>query len=210
MPNKKSISHTAFCVRRICVVLLTERISLYTCSKYSGSTKSVLFRRMRSANAICSTASLTIPSGFSSRRCSRQCLASTTVRMPSSTILFCTNSSAKKVWTTGAGSARPVVSMMMPSSGLPLPAVCLWSFFKPAMRSPLTVQQMQPLFISMMFSSVTELFVFNNLSSIPTSPNSFSMMAIFLPWLSWRMWFNSVVLPAPRKPVMIVTGVLLC
>ena len=33
-----------------------------------------------------------------------------------------------------------------------LPVVCLWSFFRPAMRSPRTVQQMQPLFISMMFS----------------------------------------------------------
>lgn len=30
-----------------------------------------------------------------------------------------TNSSAKKVWATGAGSAKPVVSMMMPSKGLP-------------------------------------------------------------------------------------------
>mmetsp|Transcript_80760 Transcript_80760/g.254846 ORF Transcript_80760/g.254846 Transcript_80760/m.254846 type:complete len:254 (+) Transcript_80760:1049-1810(+) len=97
--------------------------------------------------------------------------------------------------------------MMMPSRGLPLPVVCLWSFFRPAMRSPRTVQQMQPLFISIMFSSVTLLLELSSLSSMPTSPNSFSMTAIFLPWFACRMWLSSVVFPAPRKPVMIVVGV---
>ena len=33
------------------------------------------------------------------------------------------------------------------------PVVCLCNFLRPAIRSPLTVQQIQPLFISMMFSS---------------------------------------------------------
>src|SRR6478752_4947308 len=32
------------------------------------------------------------------------------------------------------------------------------------------------------------------------------MTAIRLPWLAVRMWFRSVVLPAPRKPVKTVTG----
>mmetsp|Transcript_109266 Transcript_109266/g.309119 ORF Transcript_109266/g.309119 Transcript_109266/m.309119 type:complete len:367 (-) Transcript_109266:8-1108(-) len=198
-----------FCVRFMWAVLLMMRSSAWTSSRYSGETRSVLFRRIRSAKATCSTASLTTPFGFSSLRCSMQCLASTTVSTPSRTMWLCTKSSAKNVCATGAGSARPVVSMMMPSRGLPLPAVCLWSFFSPTMRSPRTVQQMQPLFISMMFSSVTLLFVLSSASSIPISPNSFSMTAIRLPWFSSRMWFSSVVLPAPRKPVMMVVGTLL-
>ena len=45
-----------------------------------------------------------------------------------------------------------------------------------------------------------------SLSSIDVSPNSFSMMAIFLPCVAVRMWLSSVVLPEPRKPVRMVTG----
>jgi len=43
---------------------------------------------------------------------------------------------------------------------------------------------------------------------MPTSPNSFSMTAIFLPWFPVRMWLTRVVLPAPRNPVMMETGIL--
>mmetsp|Transcript_92791 Transcript_92791/g.289301 ORF Transcript_92791/g.289301 Transcript_92791/m.289301 type:complete len:321 (+) Transcript_92791:660-1622(+) len=208
MPKMKSMSTSELRVRLIWAVLLIALSSSWTSSAYSSLTRSSLFSRMRSANATCSTASLTMPSGFSSFRCSNTCLTSTTVRMPSSDMCPCTKSSAKKVCATGAGSAKPVVSMMMPSRGFPLPAVFLYSFFRPAMRSPRTVQQTQPLFISMMFSSVTELLLLMSFSSIPTSPNSFSMTAIFLPWFASRMWLSSVVFPAPRKPVMIVVGVL--
>ncbi len=39
------------------------------------------------------------------------------------------------------------------------------------------------------------------------APNSFSMMAMRFPcFLSDRMWFSSVVLPLPRKPVMTWRG----
>ncbi len=41
---------------------------------------------------------------------------------------------------------------------------------------------------------------------MPTSPNSFSMTAIRRPCSAVRMWFNRVVLPDPRKPVITVTG----
>mmetsp|Transcript_56823 Transcript_56823/g.114078 ORF Transcript_56823/g.114078 Transcript_56823/m.114078 type:complete len:267 (-) Transcript_56823:49-849(-) len=208
MPRMKSISTCEFCVRRMCAVLLMARISSWRSSRYSALTRSVLFSRMRSAKATCSTASLTTPSGFSSFKCSKMCFESTTVRMPSKAMLPCTKSSAKKVCATGAGSARPVVSMMIPSKGLPLPVVCLCSFLRPAIRSPRTVQQMQPLFISMIFSSVTAvLLVFSKALSMPTSPNSFSMTAIFFPCISCRIWFNKVVFPAPKKPVMMVVGV---
>src|SRR5690606_948195 len=42
-----------------------------------------------------------------------------------------------------------------------------------------------------------------------SGPNSFSMTAIFWPWFSVRMRLSSVVLPAPRKPVSMVTGTIL-
>ena len=35
---------------------------------------------------------------------------------------------------------------------------------------------------------------------------SFSITAIFLPWLAVRMWLRSVVFPLPRYPVKTVTG----
>ena len=44
---------------------------------------------------------------------------------------------------------------------------------------------------------------------MPSSPNSFSITAIRWPWCSLRMRLSSVVLPAPRKPVRIVTGTML-
>mmetsp|Transcript_58556 Transcript_58556/g.69849 ORF Transcript_58556/g.69849 Transcript_58556/m.69849 type:complete len:104 (+) Transcript_58556:1093-1404(+) len=47
-------------------------------------------------------------------------------------------------------------------------------------------------------------------SSMPTSPNSFSMTANFMPWVwSFRMWLRSVVLPLPKNPVRTVTGIVL-
>ena len=97
--------------------------------------------------------------------------------MPSSRANALIASSTKKVCATGAGSASPVVSMIT------------WStfFFRFAIasnawiRSPRTVQQMQPLFISKISSSELNL-PFTSASSTPTSPNSFSITAILRPW----------------------------
>ena len=61
-------------------------------------------------------------------------------------------------------------------------------------RSPRTVQQTQPLFISNTSSSAPMI----RSLSMPISPNSLTMTAYFLPWFSDRMRFSSVVLPAPR------------
>src|SRR5690242_9324645 len=69
-------------------------------------------------------------------------------------------------------------------------------------RSPRTVQQMQPLLVSNSSSSAP---ITSSLST-PTSPNSFSMTAMRLPWFSDRIRLRSVVLPEPRKPVSTVTG----
>ena len=68
----------------------------------------------------------------------------------------------------------------MPSSA-PL-AVRAASFSSTATRSWRTEQHMQPLSTSTMSSSVLNLlFLASSLSSIAVSPNSFSMIAIFLP-----------------------------
>ncbi len=99
-------------------------------------------------------------------------------------------SSMKKVCATGAGSASPVVSTMM-ASNLPLRRI------SPSMmrtRSPRTVQQMQPLFISNTSSSAPT----TSSLSMPISPNSLTMTAYFCPCGSDRMRLSSVVLPAPR------------
>mmetsp|Transcript_34026 Transcript_34026/g.59198 ORF Transcript_34026/g.59198 Transcript_34026/m.59198 type:complete len:228 (-) Transcript_34026:53-736(-) len=98
--------------------------------------------------------------------------------------------------------------MSTPSRALPCFTEFLMSFFKPLMRSPRTVQQMQPLFISTMFSSSAIDPPFTKLSSMPTSPNSFSIIAMRLPWCAERMWFSNVVFPLPRNPVSTETGTL--
>ena len=143
-----------------------------------------MFSTITSAKAICASAS-----ALSIRRMGRF-LASTTVTIASSRVRAFTPSSTKKVWATGAGLARPVVSMMMPSN---LPR----RFIRPLtmrIRSPRTVQQMQPLFISNTSSSVS----MTRSLSTPSSPNSLITTAYLRPWFSDRMRFSSVVLPAPR------------
>mmetsp|Transcript_14006 Transcript_14006/g.41741 ORF Transcript_14006/g.41741 Transcript_14006/m.41741 type:complete len:300 (-) Transcript_14006:86-985(-) len=173
----------------------------------SSGTRSILFSKRRSAKATCSSASFSAPSGFSSSRCCSMCLASTSVTMPSSSKTAEISSSTKKVCATGAGSAMPVVSMMMASSALPDSWRAL-SFLSTMAKSARTVQQMQPFIISMSSSPSTRLamFFWRSASSMPTSPNSFSITAMVLPCSAVRMWLSSVVLPLPRKPVSTVTG----
>src|SRR5690349_1341934 len=70
-------------------------------------------------------------------------------------------------------------------------------FIRPSttrMRSPRTVQQTQPLFISNTSSSDSTM----RSPSMPISPNSFTTTAYFLPCASDRMRLRRVVLPAPR------------
>mmetsp|Transcript_32876 Transcript_32876/g.94571 ORF Transcript_32876/g.94571 Transcript_32876/m.94571 type:complete len:282 (-) Transcript_32876:341-1186(-) len=208
MPKMKSMSTSLYLQRLICTPSLIILMRLSTSSKSASDTRSHLFSKILSAKATCSTASFSTPSGFSSSKCMIKCLASATVKMPSRHNFCCTKSSAKNVCATGAGSANPVVSMMTASRGLLFFCAFLTIFLRPMMRSPRTVQQMQPLFISTMFSSVVRGPASMSESSMPTSPNSFSMTAIRLPWFSFKMRFKSVVLPAPRKPVITVTGIL--
>mmetsp|Transcript_14003 Transcript_14003/g.41731 ORF Transcript_14003/g.41731 Transcript_14003/m.41731 type:complete len:259 (-) Transcript_14003:56-832(-) len=208
MPSTWSTETDDCSDRRMGANLLMSRRRPSTRLRSASSTRSVLFSTRRSAKATCSTASFSAPSGFSSSRCCSTCLASTSVTMPSSSQKSLTPSSTKNVWATGAGSARPVVSMTIASSFRPLSARAA-SFFSTSTRSWRTVQQMHPFIISMTSSSVCVCRLgFRSASSMPTSPNSFSITAIFLPCFALRMWFSSVVLPLPRKPVRIVTGTL--
>ena len=137
------------------------------------------------------------------------CLASTSVMMPSSRAKAATLGSTKNVCATGAGSAMPVVSMTIPSN-FKVPACTRFaSLSNTTTKSWRTVQQMQPFIISMISSSACiRVFFFSKSSSMPTSPNSFSITANFLPCCCVRMWFSNVVLPEPRNPVSTVTGTL--
>mmetsp|Transcript_23858 Transcript_23858/g.73447 ORF Transcript_23858/g.73447 Transcript_23858/m.73447 type:complete len:268 (-) Transcript_23858:72-875(-) len=176
------------CVRKTDAEWFMPLIFFSSFSRYSFSTKSVLLRRMRSANAICSTASFSTPSGLTSSKCSMACFESTTVTMPSRRKRSDMSSSTKNVCATGAGSARPVVSMIT-ASNWPLRFVP--SSFSTLTRSLRTVQHTQPFIISMIWSS---LLCFKTPSSTPTSPNSFSMIANLNPWsMELRISFTSVV-----------------
>ena len=70
-------------------------------------------------------------------------------------------------------------------------------------RSSRIVQQTQPLFSWMICSLVSCTRISLSMFS---SPNSFSMTAIFWPWASVSTRLSSVVLPEPRKPVRMVAG----
>src|SRR5687767_2521823 len=64
-------------------------------------------------------------------------------------------------------------------------------------------QHTQPLVSSRISSSAD----MTSSESMLISPNSFSITAMRWPCFCVRMWLSSVVLPAPRKPVRIVTGI---
>src|SRR6202000_797227 len=73
-----------------------------------------------------------------------------------------------------------------------------------------TVQQMQPLASSTMFSSgqLASAQDFKISPSTPSLPNSLTSTASFRPLALVMRCRISVVLPEPRKPVMTVTGIL--
>mmetsp|Transcript_4396 Transcript_4396/g.11255 ORF Transcript_4396/g.11255 Transcript_4396/m.11255 type:complete len:230 (+) Transcript_4396:1008-1697(+) len=170
------------CDRTIGANLLMLRSRSSTRFRSASETRSILLRMMRSAKATCSTASFSAPSGFSSSKCCSTCFASTMVMIPSNWAKFFTAGSTKNVWATGAGSANPVVSMTMPSSWSVPAATRSASFFNTTTKSWRTVQHTQPFIISTSSSlACIVVFFLSRASSMPTSPNSFSMTAIFFP-----------------------------
>mmetsp|Transcript_9361 Transcript_9361/g.24199 ORF Transcript_9361/g.24199 Transcript_9361/m.24199 type:complete len:278 (+) Transcript_9361:279-1112(+) len=175
-PSTASMPTAALVQRMMGAYLLSVRSRASTRPSSSSSTRSILLSSSRSAKTTCSTASFSAPSGFSSSRCCTTCFASTSVMMPSRRAYSFIDSSMKKVCATGAGSAIPVVSMIIPSSF----SLRLRSLLRMRIRSPRTVQHMHPLFISKISSLVSKRF-FTSASSTPTSPNSFSITASFFP-----------------------------
>mmetsp|Transcript_10004 Transcript_10004/g.36345 ORF Transcript_10004/g.36345 Transcript_10004/m.36345 type:complete len:214 (+) Transcript_10004:703-1344(+) len=172
-----------------------------TSSSRLSFTRSILFSKILSANATCCTASFTAPSGFSSAKCRPMCFASARHRIESILYASAISGLMKNVNATGAGSARPVVSMMTWSNFF----ARSFSVRSALTKSPRTVQHTHPLSIVMMFS-FSLIFSPTSASSMDTAPNSFSMTAMSFPWSPFRMWFTRVVFPAPRNPVTIVTG----
>mmetsp|Transcript_5386 Transcript_5386/g.16066 ORF Transcript_5386/g.16066 Transcript_5386/m.16066 type:complete len:274 (-) Transcript_5386:21-842(-) len=208
IPRTWSGETSDFVERTIGANLLIERRRVSTAFKSSSlGTRSHLFRMSLSAKATCSTLSFSAPSGFSSSKCCTMCFASTKVTIPSNWQNDAISSSTKNVCATGAGSAMPVVSMTMASIGFPDSCV-FFSFLSTTAKSARTVQQMQPFIISKSSSPSTWFLMLfaSKASSMPTSPNSFSMTAILFPCCFVRMWLSRVVFPLPRKPVRTVTG----
>ena len=166
--------------------------------KTAALNMSLLVMKMRSASAICLTAS-----GWCSSWC-RPCSASIKVTTPSKRYCAASRVSLTKVCTTGAGSARPVVSMTTRSKSTISPAR-RWanSSRKVSCMSVRTEQQMQPLASRVMFSDdmVTRSW------SMPISPISLITTATRRMSGCLTSLEISVVLPLPRKPVMRVTGI---
>ena len=108
--------------------------------------------------------------------------------------------------TSGFGRARPEVSIRMCSGGFGRSR----SFVRAGTKSSATVQQMQPLGSSTMSSSVQPLMPQPSMNepSKPISPNSLTSTARRRPSAFCRRLRTSVVLPAPRKPVTMVQGIL--
>ena len=127
-----------------------------------------------------------------------------TTAMTPSTVTRVRMSGQLKAWTSGFGSAKPEVSITIWSGGSGRSSsVCIVG-----RNSSATVQQMQPLASSMMLPSaqLASPQPLRISPSMPTSPNSLMTSARRLPFAVRRRWRMSVVLPAPRKPVMMVTG----
>mmetsp|Transcript_47718 Transcript_47718/g.116156 ORF Transcript_47718/g.116156 Transcript_47718/m.116156 type:complete len:284 (+) Transcript_47718:345-1196(+) len=182
IPRSSSRFTREFWHSMILAVTLMDRRSFRTLDFSSGVTRSILLSRILSAKATCCTASLTTPSARTSSRCCLMCLESTRHRIASMRNAIPTSGRELNVKATGAGSAMPVVSMMTAS---------YFSFLRERVwnaltRSPLTVQHTHPLSIEITSSLACRLSV-TRLLSMLTSPNSFSMTAIFLPCLSCRM-----------------------
>src|SRR5271166_3969926 len=144
-------------------------------------------------------------SGSSAKRPSATAAASTTATTPS-TVSFVRKSGQSKAFTSGFGRASPEVSITM-WSGLGSRAS---NALTAGAKSSATVQQMHPLASSMIASrgQASSAQPLSRSPSTPTSPNSLMMSASRRPPAWLRIWRMRVVLPAPRKPVTMVTGVL--
>mmetsp|Transcript_36566 Transcript_36566/g.85480 ORF Transcript_36566/g.85480 Transcript_36566/m.85480 type:complete len:217 (+) Transcript_36566:574-1224(+) len=176
MPNSRLGSTTDIFVSMISDLAFSVRIAVRTFALVTSLTRSVLFKRILSANASCRWVSFMEPSSFTSPRCCMTYCASTTVTTPSISTWDEMSWSRKNVWITGEGSAIPVVSIRMQSNS----SLRSIRRLTTGIRSPRTLQQMQPLIISMI-SVLVSSFIVTRSASMSTAPYSFSMMANFMP-----------------------------
>mmetsp|Transcript_49752 Transcript_49752/g.115438 ORF Transcript_49752/g.115438 Transcript_49752/m.115438 type:complete len:232 (-) Transcript_49752:342-1037(-) len=174
---------------------LMPRMAPFVSSISSRLQASILLSSNLSAKPTCCAGSFTASLGRSRCSCVRKCLQSTTVRMPSILQYFFTSASLPNVLMIGPGSAMPVVSMRIPSiiaSVAPasyLSSTLLMMFLMAKTRSSRTVQHKHPLSSTEIDSTVSCLSTACSKSwlSMATSPNSFSIMAYFLPCCAVRM-----------------------
>mmetsp|Transcript_68721 Transcript_68721/g.194699 ORF Transcript_68721/g.194699 Transcript_68721/m.194699 type:complete len:200 (+) Transcript_68721:596-1195(+) len=168
-----------FTAGRIFAYLLISLMRSLTAMASSVVVRSNLFKMILSANATCWYASLTLPSSTWSSSRPRMFFVSAMATTASSRRSCVSSGLDMKVRTMGTGSAIPVVSIMMASIVPPFwmsSRICL----SPLTRSPRMVQHMHPLSMTTIFSAIDILSCFSSASSIEISPNSFSMIAIFL------------------------------
>ena len=107
------------------------------------------------------------------------------------------------VCSTGAGSARPVVSSSTRRNLQRRLSRSRNSVSSASTRSPRMVQHRQPLCSSTMLSPTYS----TSRWSSEISPNSLMMTAVSASAGSFSSRLSSVVLPAPRKPVSTVSGI---
>ena len=119
---------------------LMARTACSTAWRWASSTRSALVMKTRSASAICLAGSPWAAS------CCSACAPSTSVTRPSRRNCAASSVSLASVCTTGAGSARPVVSMIRRSkSGISPACRRAKRSRSDSCRSVRTEQQMQPL-----------------------------------------------------------------
>mmetsp|Transcript_9791 Transcript_9791/g.27720 ORF Transcript_9791/g.27720 Transcript_9791/m.27720 type:complete len:250 (-) Transcript_9791:65-814(-) len=164
-----------------------------------------------SAYAICAAHVAAVPAALSppSPRFRSRWYKSTTVIMPSSWMSDSNSPSSQSMDATGPGCAMPLASITMCSSSKPLRRT---NSSNAAARSSFTLQHTHPFESSTNRVSPlsppppeTPSRAINDSMSNPC-PNSFSTTAMRLPPADLSKWFSSVVLPAPKNPVKMVTG----
>ena len=146
---------------------------------------------------------------FTDEKFSLKADASTTVTSVSNLARVARSSSVAKACATDLGSETPVDSTTRQSKRRLFSVSCLSSLssFTSRNRSSLLVQQMQPLVSSTNFSFArTSRDSLMSFSSKLTAPTSFTRSATRTPPRFVSMCFKRVVLPAPKKPLKIVTG----
>ena len=161
--------------------------------------RSVFVSKIRSATATCFTASKWDLRAF------RPLTESTAVNTEDNSYSEATASSPIMVCRIGAGSAMPVVSTITRSNQrTPSRANRHGASFKVLTRSERIEQQMQPLLTATNMSS--SIGVSNSWSN-PTSPNSLTRISVLSNAPTCPRWRKTVVLPLPKKPVMIDIGI---